>query len=381
MKTIISRKTKDKSIWKFPTGYGYTMFLFALLLSLIVFSCNKNELIEKNTGKENNMGFHKSGLQIDLTGVDILNGILVFEDSAKYFSIINQLDEACDDYWDYIMEVILTEYGELDEDELNDKLEEHGIHEDQPLIDFEELFFEFYSLRKHLELLELEWLEQEDPTDPDPDDHDIIDETERATYNSLGEIIIGSNIYKVFDDPCGTTIIIKDLDFELLEIIRGLNIQGWDTLRHKNMEFIHECGPDNPEGCDEGKTRVVIKGHYPNTPNYKDGDWLKYKFKYNAAQKYAVWIGVTKNYHKKKKRARNSDVLMCVKNYVPGDCELNADYQNSLDLQKKKKRKRTLPGDANPFCGSKYCKMVIKSGECTATHISGDFQITVALEW
>jgi hypothetical protein len=89
MKTIISRKTKDKSIWKFPAGYGYTMFLFAVLLALMISSCNKNELLEKNTGNEQIKGFYKSGL--DLSGVELLNGILKFEDTDIYNSVIDQL--------------------------------------------------------------------------------------------------------------------------------------------------------------------------------------------------------------------------------------------------------------------------------------------------
>jgi hypothetical protein len=381
MKTRITRKSKDISTWKFPTGYGYSMLLFAVLLALMIFSCNKNELIERNTGNENTIGFHKSGLQIDLTGVDILNGILVFEDSAKYFSIIDQLDESCDDYWDYIIEAMLSEYGEQTEEEFNVMLEQLQIHEDQPLLDFEEFFVDFFSLRKHLELLELEWLESEDSTAADPDDHDIICETERATYNSLGEVIIGSNIYKVYDDQCGTTIIIKDLDFELLEMIHGMDIRDLDTLQNHNFAFMYKCGEDNPEGCENARTKSKKKDVYPKeNAEAKSGDWIKLKFKYRATETKAGWIGVTKNYHNKKKVARKSDVVMCGKNYN-WDCELNVDRQSEPGFVTKKSRKRFLPGDADPTCMQKDCIMVIKSGECTAVHKSGDFQTEVLLEW
>jgi hypothetical protein len=378
MKTIISRITKDKSTWEFPTGYGYTMFLFGVLLALTS-SCNKNELLEKNTGNEQIKGFYKSGL--DLSGVELLDGILRFEDANIYNSVIDQLDEACDEYWDYILEMMFSEYGELDDDEFNDIIDQLAIHEDQPLLDFEGLFFpEFYSLRKHLELLELEWLEQEDPTEPDPDDHDVFDDAERAVHNSLGEIIIGTDIFKVY--PSGTRIVIKNLDFELLEMINGMDTLGLDTLRHPNFEFWYKSGsPKEAEECYD--THSIKK-------NPINGDRkMKVKFKIdNWPAKGSYLKGKLKNFKKKnnggwKTFKTNSEIFFVETDYtIPykGGPVYNDDCDKKYDLpakhipgkkKAKRKGKQPLPLDAPN----------IKSGEHSALFQGSLNLYQLTLEW
>jgi hypothetical protein len=378
MKTIISRITKDKSTWEFPTGYGYTLFLFAVLLALMISSCSKNELLEKNPGNDHFSGFHKSGL--DLSGVELLDGILRFEDVNIYNSVIDQLDEACDDYWDYILEMILSEYGELEDDEFNDIIDQLAIHEDQPLIDFEEIFPEFYSLRKHLELLEIEWLEQEDPTEPDPDDHDIFDDAERTVHNSLGEIIIGTDIFKVY--PSGTRIVIKNLDFELLEMINGMDTLGLDTLRHPNFEFWYKSGQSKEsEECYD--THSIIK-------NPIDGDRkMKVKFKIDNWPAPGSYLkGKLKNYKKKnnggwKTFKTNSEIFFVETDYkIPykggtvynNDCdeEGNLEAKHIPGIKKaKRKGKHKLPSDAPN----------IKSGEHSALFKGSLDTYKLTLEW
>ncbi|MFU8845022.1 MAG: hypothetical protein ACNA7V_14560 [Bacteroidales bacterium] len=215
----------------------------------------------------------------------------------------------------------------------------------------------------------MEWLEQEDPIEPDPDDHDIIDETSRATFNSLGEIIIGENIYKVY--PSGTMITIKNLDFQLLEMINGMDTLGLDTLRHPNFEFWYKAGQG------QGIDTCDLKNEWKEKKEKENGDYkLKYKFKLNHKPWGSTLKAVTKNYKNKKKVATYCYAKVKYAQFYDSECNKQGDPIKDKLKEKSKKKKVRLP--VNVSKNTAY----IKNKECKSEHYGvGAIKDSIILKW
>lgn len=200
------------------------MSLILVLLTICLFSCNKDEII---SAENNNQTLIKSNIIDNVYSMRIDNGIvnssknniLVFPDFNSYLEAIDKLEE------------INSKNNSFNRD-LNN-------NEDQLLIDFENEL-NFTSLRLKINKEEEEWLKTQDfnnfDFENDPDNHMILNETERALLNEVGEVIIGNNkkdfiIYKFMKD--GTIITIENFD---LETLSNLNTNGYIPFENPNIK-------------------------------------------------------------------------------------------------------------------------------------------------
>ncbi|RLC53671.1 MAG: hypothetical protein DRH89_10360 [Candidatus Cloacimonadota bacterium] len=334
-----------------------------LSLFVILLSCNKNEIINNEQNADNEFsGFYKSSGEIDLTGIEVINGIIKFPDINKMNYVIDKLEEQSDEYWSSI----ISQYGDMNDDAFNDLLDSLKINEEQPLFDFESSL-NFYSLRKKIAAEELIWLEYEDPDCClDPDDHFIIDETIRTLLNVGGEIVIGDKIYKIYFS--GTTLQIDHLDFQLLADINRWDTLVLDTLNDPNFSFYYKAwGQPVSDECDD----------FSKAKDWVDNGDRRIKGMLKISN--MPWKGVikakTKNYKKKKKgwKAYRTNALAKIEGTAYDvDCEKITDLNTYKEDKKKKvKHKVTFPNNV-PYT---------KSGEIKSVHAGADgLSLTLTLE-
>lgn len=224
------------------------LLIFVAILAIAIYSCQKNEIFQKeNQMNDHMLPYYKSN-EIDLTGVEVVNGILKFPDNDKLIYVVEGLDAQCDAYWNSI----LSTFGDMEDSIFDALMDSLGFSVDQPIIDFED-GFNFYSLRKYLEEEEDAWLKLEYPDCClDPDNHYIIDETFRAVLNTSGEIVVDSSIFKFY--ASGTTLEIKNLDFNLLDEINRADTAILDTLNDPNLIVHYKAGQDTAD-CRRDKTK------------------------------------------------------------------------------------------------------------------------------
>lgn len=132
------------------------------------------------------------------------NNILVFQDENHFISTLEYLEKLVEDTDDSFM----AQYGYMNPDDLDDFEESIGYEEQNPLIDFENNL-NFCSLRKYINNLENQWLDQQtqsfDPTG-DPEEQfafGISDWEEMTLYNQNGEVIVGKFLYKLINNGAG----------------------------------------------------------------------------------------------------------------------------------------------------------------------------------
>jgi hypothetical protein len=181
--------------------------------------------------KENNEieNIHvKNGISLS-QNIHVENGMLVFANFEEYNQTIKVLakeNEAYDDDF-------LKKWGNLKEDELDDKEDELKYNPDLVFLKFETQFKGFFSLRKQIKDKEEKWLNHEVLDDKnDPDNHFIFDIEERAVLNTRSQVKIGKSIFQMtmFGD-----LEVTDGDIKTANLIHSQNAL---KLKLKNV-IIH----------------------------------------------------------------------------------------------------------------------------------------------
>lgn len=196
---------------------------FTIILGLIVVSCDKADLSqEKNVQndisilqRQSSMFDYIESTHID-NGVDCENNILIFPTWDKYWETIEELDGMIENDCDAFDATVPNGTSDDDYDALADAA---GFDEDNVLRNFEE-DLAFCSLRRKIESLESNWLDQQGDgewdVNADPDNHFIDDETERALLSYNAEVIIGNKkdgyVYYKFIDDEGNWIEVHNSD-------------------------------------------------------------------------------------------------------------------------------------------------------------------------
>lgn len=303
-------------------------FTISFLVVVLLSGCFQKETVPSNPPKTNTV-MRAS----DYYGqIQVENGLLVFPSMEVYETIVSELDIDCKNY----NNAFVAEWGHLNEDAFNAKIEELGHNEDQPLADLEN-HFQFSSLRIKIENEENAWLNAggEDVAN-DPDNHFVIDETERTLFNEWVEIKIGTSLFKLEEFRC---IEIVDGNYATLLAIRG----GANPNDFPNVK-IHR--PDRAE-CDTQRRNWDFKTNGSNDRRIKwvISHWTPFPSSGNSRRVMAK----TKNY-KKQGGSWKKFAVYCEaqgKGFisdVEGDCskQLNFNPNSSFNSATAKKVKHKI---------------------------------------
>lgn len=181
-----------------------TKFLLALT-AIIMFSCADDIEIQENFNTNELTTFSQNPTYMDVEAIYIDNGtpqncefnMLVFESVNHYTQVLEALEELIEAHEDNFV----SQYDNLNEDDLNHVEEQIGHNEYLPLIQFEQELG-FCSLRQVVSVWQEDWLESQPENDidfsDDPDDWFTFaeDDAERTLLNIYGEVVIDRTLYK-----------------------------------------------------------------------------------------------------------------------------------------------------------------------------------------
>ncbi|MCH8535419.1 MAG: hypothetical protein LAT51_10155 [Flavobacteriaceae bacterium] len=198
------------------------------ITAIIMFSCADDIEIQENSNTNELTTFSQNPTYMDVEAIYIDNGtpqncefnMLVFQDESHYIDILETLEELYEDYED----AFVNQYDHLDDDELEDLEDQIGHEEYAALIEFENQL-NFCSLRRLIAKMQADWLDQQGYNSdfsgsPEETYLEIDDEFESTVLNEQGEVIVGRNLYKYYDNG----YIIIDLDAtNVPDILRDLN--------------------------------------------------------------------------------------------------------------------------------------------------------------
>lgn len=270
----------------------------ALLTMVFIFlsSCTKENLNEHLE----NQSFADSNIKL----VSLSDGksagvtMLEFVSIDHYEKTIETLQDLIEQHEDSFCET----WSNLDDDALNDKEEEIGFVDYQPLIDFENAYKIPSSMRQSFEQAENDWLGKAELDDKaDPSLTYSFDMVEMALLNANGEVKIGDFILKLTNKGF---VKIDNVDVATLIRINEGDVTAYEepTVTH-NIEF----GEGDKGTCtnwkqknytDEyvvGSRKVVKHVHFHSYPwkgtscakitSYKKrrGKWKKYRMNLGVA--------------------------------------------------------------------------------------------------
>jgi hypothetical protein len=199
------------------------------------------------------------------SNISIQYGMLRFQDSTHYKSVIAELERECD-VWN---QAFYNQWSTLSRVAYNQKIQDLAFNEEKPLVYLAALFSGFSSLRARIMAEEQLWLNKEtlDETQDPEDKIYTADDYEQATWNKDQEVMIGSSILKASGDS--VLYEIKKADFEVLSLLRK-NIV---PVNHPNLVIYDE--DYYKSGCKKKWDKRNFQEYVPNTFKYK---WvLKFK--------------------------------------------------------------------------------------------------------
>ena len=229
---------------------------FSILLGFVVVSCDNADLSQEQTAKNDNslmqrqssMFSYIESTQIN-NGVDCKNNILIFPTWEKYWETIEVLDQMIENDCNSFDATVPNSITDDQYDALADAA---GFDEDNVLRKFEE-DLAFCSLRRKIEILENDWLDQQGDgqwdINADPDNHFIDDETERTLLSQNVEVIIGDKkngyVYYKFIDDEGSWIEVHNNDTQAISQVS----QGIIPTNNSNVVVVKPKEENNSGTC------------------------------------------------------------------------------------------------------------------------------------
>ncbi|MBN2817611.1 MAG: hypothetical protein JXP36_01490 [Bacteroidales bacterium] len=204
------------------------IIFIVIIISATFFSCESNSLNDFNEQQSNTVNVNDYTLSKELkTGIEVVNGILKFENADIAHKVFETLDKESDEYVKnlYLSCVSKEDYkekiisGEFDENEVFKKFEN---------------FYQFSSLRNKIDMEMVKWLENEELDFKLKPTHIIADDAMQTILNESGEYMIGETIYKI--DLSGNIYGIKDADFESLKTLKS--ILDLDEINYEKSSFV-----------------------------------------------------------------------------------------------------------------------------------------------
>lgn len=322
----------------------------AILLGLVVVSCDNNELLQEQNLNDNTQDVLKRSFnpqensEFEVHGIYFPNGVstgegnnmLHFSSYEEYESLLAGLEAGVELHEDQFVSM----YDHLDEDELNEIEESTGFNEDLPLEDFESLH-SFYSLRKATVTAENNWLQTSDQPsfswDDNPDNFTYIDGVEQTFYNTWHEVMIYNTIYKITETGYYTIDATRpDASVALSAINANIMVNPEDIVSSYPGTVSYNSGISNTCIYTKNRTKTFTNGKYR----------IEAKQKMKTGTFNIVYKSVTKNYKKvgskwKKRRIHSYAGLQGqFKNCNFSDCTLNPYFHVDSQRSTYKKRRR-----------------------------------------
>lgn len=270
----------------------------ALMAFVVMLTSCSEETIQEETISKSSINFQ------DITAINIPNGLpnsceynlLIFPNFETFRAKSESLDtenENQNDWFDTTVDPDFTD------DEVEAFYEAQAFDEDGIFIGFEEQY-SFCSLRRHIAILEDDWIASQGDGDwdinDDPDNHFIDEESIRTLLNSGTEVAIGNIesfvIYKF--TSFHSWIEIHNQDYNALQQI---NLTGVVPANNPNViEVVTNSDPSF--SCKDdgdfrrfvnypGKTRIKTVNKY-NTQSFLSNGKVKTKTKYYR-KKFGIW--------------------------------------------------------------------------------------------
>lgn len=289
------------------------------------------------------------------------SGVLAFNSLPDVDQAIAYLEYKYDQYSD----AFATQYPNLTPDQFADVEESVGFNDDQPYIDFENMYG-ISSLRALISTLEQNWLlttAGDETAGPDPDDSYMDDYEMRTLVNSDGYIKVGT-IYYVFlsdgsyysyDGGGGGVCTTCPLQLAAIKNLKPEDPLPKGVKRFKSTQI-------TPYLLGACRSDARSKGFYTNA----DKTWrIKWKLK--------VWDGpfagpgsvkaVTKSYRKKNNSWQSRGAIIAAQAYgnvVSQDCTSGAYIESILKITSKRQRKVKI--------GVSVTNLAVKNGEIFGFH-------------
>ncbi|ARV11743.1 hypothetical protein BTO09_05015 [Gilvibacter sp. SZ-19] len=237
--------------------------------------------------------------------VRVYKNMLDFPDMETFKSTVALLEEQVEAYDDEF----LASWGHLEDEALDEMEDELKYDPAQPLIDFENQFVGFTSLRKLLREKEDEWLANDILDDKnDPDNHYIFDDEVRTVVNEFGNVKIGRLLYHITRYGY---ITVSTMDVNLLETIAvsnaeefvdvdGVEIYGGYTGGGSSGNYGGNSGTTGTDGGAECRLGFDRSRYYYPTSN------RRIKGKQKLSHPSGLWGSriKSKTVHYKKKRGK-----------------------------------------------------------------------------
>lgn len=294
--------------------------LFSILF-LVFYSCKKES--QNGTAAYQTSELTNSGNRfIPYYDIKIINGMLAFKDTGTFINTLAALKEECIK-WSNDFNIL---YNNLSYEERDSIQRLIGWNEDQPLINFENQFPQFYSLRKDIDTKEKAWLNDEDPDwEKNPDNHFIVEEELRTLMNASAQFTIDDVVYQ-FTDTGYSYYKEPDLTDETGWTGGGGGFSGGGSSGGGGS-----TGNSGSNGGGSGTCRSDRRkeGNEPNSFNNRRINWVISHWTYPWERRV---MAKTKNYKKKNNGKWTGYSTDCVaKPYgnisgIEGDCSTQIDF-------------------------------------------------------
>lgn len=236
--------------------------LTLLTLLLVFSSCQKEDVMVDEINQSTEVGIRFIQPSTAKAGPGVVNGMLEFSDVAEFLSTIDNLESQVDLYDDNFM----NQWGHLNDDDIDDKEDELRYDPQQPLIDFENQFSGFISLRSKIEHDIEDWLDNsvlDEKTDPE--DHFIFDEEIRAVLNEDAQVKIGNSLFQMTRFGY---VEVTDGDYNKLALVATSDASKLN-LQNVNIEggYYGSSSANNPQtGSSSCRTDIDDTNiYYPST--------------------------------------------------------------------------------------------------------------------
>ena len=200
-----------------------------LVFSLVFFSsCEKENLTEQSQENISIKGIRYITSNTESSRTSVVNGMLEFEDVASFLATIEHLEQQTESHDD----AFLAKWNHLNDDDLEAKeiSEGHDIH--QPLINFENQFSGFVSLRKAIRSEQENLIKNQTLNDTnEPDNHFVMEDEVRTVLNANAQVKIGQSLYQMTRFGY---VEVTDGDFNTLAIVANSDAS---TLNLQNVEI------------------------------------------------------------------------------------------------------------------------------------------------
>ena len=207
----------------------FNILKVVFVISMILTACSKGYLIHTKYSLVSTLPPELQELYAQLPvrnygGITVIgDGILKFDSEEHVEEVMNMLRQDCET-WD---DLFMNNYGEMQEEELEEWEGILGYNEFQPLLEFEaQLNVSGLMLRDQQEAVVDTWLNNGMEGDI-PIDSVFIDEIEQSLYNQHREICIGEIIYQY--RPNGYVMIPED-SIESMNVYREMTLNDLESL-------------------------------------------------------------------------------------------------------------------------------------------------------